>query len=239
MRTLVLYFAHISDYAQKSIGFATRRRWTPEVAANIIWIMRRPLSIAFAALLLVSSLHAEMASWYTATEPGYFTESGTLFNDSQKGAASDTLAMGTVVELSNPATGVSTVTTIIDTLPELPKGRTLAITLAAADELSMLDTGIADLKVSVIREGTISRPASDNTGWYMFDLGTYQDTDDAALKYTRLMENGLRPYIEVEDGSVHLYVRHVVAYRLDEAEDLIALSGIDPTEPIPEPNPYS
>ncbi len=202
--------------------------------------MKRILTLLIAASITITALSAEMASWYTATEPGYFTASGTLFNDNQKGAASNTLPLGSVIELSNPETGVSTVTTVIDTLPELPETRTLAITMAAADELSMAETGIADVKVSVIREGTIGKESDSNTGWYYFDLGVFTNTQELAVKYSRLRENGLKPYIEVEDNGVHLYVRHVVQYQLREADDLIALSGIDFTgEPLPETNPYS
>ncbi len=207
---------------------------------HIIRTMRRMITLLIAAAMMITTLSAEMASWYTATEPGYFTSSGTLFNDAQKGAASNTLPMGSVVELSNPATGVSTVTTVIDTLPELPEDRTLAITMAAADELSMLDTGLADIKVSVIREGTIGKDSENNTGWYYFDLGLFTNTKDLLVKYERLRENGLKPYIEIEEDGVHLYVRHVVQYQLREADDQIALSGIDFTgEPLPEANPYS
>ena len=201
--------------------------------------MKRLLSLLIIISFIMPSLSAEMASWYTSTEPGYFTASGTLFTDSQRGAASNDLPMGTVVELSNPATGISAVTTIIDTLPELPENRTIAVTEATAKELSMLDTGIADIKVSVIREGTIKREREENTGWYAFDLGVFTDTADLALKYGRLLENGLRPYIEVEDEGVRLSVRHVMTYQLQEAENMIALSGIEAPEPSPEPNPYS
>ena len=202
-------------------------------------LMKRPLSFILVSIFLLASLNAEMASWYTATVPGYFTESGTLFTDSQKGAASDTLPMGSVVELSNPATGISAVTTIIDRLPELPEDRTIAVTEATAKELGMLDTGLADINVSVIREGTIRRENNENTGWYSFDLGLFQDMKDLKLKYTRLLENGLHPYIEIENEGVKLIVRHVMTYQLKEAGDLIALSGIEAPEPISEPNPYS
>ena len=163
--------------------------------------MKRKLVLLISLSVLATSLNAEIASWYTAMEPGYFTESGTIFSDSLRGAASDTLAMG--------------------------------------NQLGMLDTGIADLKVSIIREGTIRRDDSGSTGWYSFDLGVYDDTDALALSYKRLRENGLRPYIEIEDGGVHLYVRHIMAYQLDEAVDLIALSGIEAPEPIQEQNPYT
>lgn len=200
--------------------------------------MRKALLILLAAAA-ATGVAAEPASWYTATEPGYLTESGTMFDDSIKGAACDTLALGTVAELYNPATGRSTVLTVIDRLPELPEGRTIAVTEAAAEELGMLGTGLADVVVSVVREGSIERKASTNTGWYSFDLGLYTDMDDLMLRYGRLKENGLMPFISIEEGGVRLSVKHVMAYQLKNASDMIALAGIDPSEPEPEPNPYS
>lgn len=198
----------------------------------------RKMLLLIVASIAVLPLGATTASWFTAMEPGYFTESGTLFTDSQSGVGSNDLPMGTVIELSNPATGRSTVTTVIDTLPELPEGRDLAVTGATADLLGMLDTGLADLKISVIREGTIRKSKPENTGWYFFDLGVYEDTDSLALFYGRLRDNGLRPYIEIEEDGVHLYVRHVMAYQLESADNRIALSGLEPPEPQSEPNPY-
>lgn len=189
--------------------------------------------------MIIIPLNAENASWFTAMEPGYFTESGTLFADSQSGIASDNLPMGSVVELSNPETGRSTVTTVIDTLPELPEGRTIAVTEKTADLLGMLDSGLADLKLSVIREGTINKEANENTGWYYFDLGVFTDTKNLSVIYNRLIENNLRPYIEIEDSGIHLYVRHILTYQIESAKDKIALSGIEAEAPIPEPNPYS
>ena len=205
----------------------------------IIQTMKRFILSVLSVIIFSNLIFAETASWFTAMEPGYFTKSGTLFNDAQGGVASNSLPMGSVVELSNPATGRSAVTTVIDTLPELPEGRELAVTEATANLLGMLDTGLADLKMSVIREGTIRKESVENTGWYFFDLGIYDDTNTVALIYSRLMENGLRPFIEIEDEGVHLYVRHVMAYQLSWAEERIALSGIEPVEPQSEPNPYS
>ena len=121
------------------------------------------------------SLSAEMASWYTSTEPGYFTASGTLFTDSQRGAASNDLPMGTVVELSNPATGISAVTTIIDTLPELPEGRTLAVTEKAMEELGLMDSGTGMVEERVLRLGQDDGSKEIVTGWYKYDLGLYAE----------------------------------------------------------------
>ena len=219
------------------------RRWKTlqhALTLLIIQTMKRFILSVLSVIIFSNLLFAETASWFTAMEPGYFTKSGTLFNDAQGGVASNSLPMGSVVELSNPATGRSAVTTVIDTLPELPEGRELAVTEATANLLGMLDTGLADLKVSLIREGTIKEKTDlKNTGWYFFDLGLYTDTGTVSLLYSRLLDNDLRPYIEIEDGGVRLFVRHVMAYQLEWAENRIALSGIEAPEPQPEINPYS
>ena len=200
--------------------------------------MRKVLTV-ITLLVISSALNAETASWYTAMEPGYFTASGTIFDDSKDGAASNDIPLGSVVELSNPATGLSIVTTVTDTLPELPEGRTVALTKAAAEKLGMMDTGLADIKVSVIREGTITRESGGNTGWYSFDLGIFPDASEAEKIYSRLLENGLRPYASAEENGIHLFVRHVMAFQVEDTYDRIALSGIEHAELLSEANPYS
>ena len=204
---------------------------------DIIIAMKR-LALIIASLAIALPLFAEMGCIYTAMEPEYFTASGTLFDDSKRGAASDTLPLGTVVELSNPATGTSTITTITDTLPELPEGRTIAFTRATAEELRMMDKGIGDIKVSIIREGTIGRERNAETGWYKYDLGLFEDTDQAAELYFRLLNNGLMPYAKAEDNGIRLVVRHVMAYQAEDAAERIALSGIEPGEAEADENPY-
>ena len=206
-------------------------------ARTIIIAMKRLLLI-LAIVISAAPLCAETGCWYTAMEPEYFTASGTLFDDSKKGAASDTLPLGTVVELSNAVTGTSTITTITDTLPELPEGRTIALTRAAAEDLRMMDRGLGDIKVSIVREGTISREKNEDTGWYKYDLGVFEDTAQAAELYFRLIENGLMPYATAEDNGIRLEVRHVLAYQMDETVNRIALSGIEAGKAEAEDNPY-
>ena len=131
----------------------------------------------------------------------------------------------------------STVLTVIDRLPELPEGRTIAVTEAAAEELGMLGTGLADVVVSVVREGSIERKASTNTGWYSFDLGLYSP-ESAYTLYEKLEENNLRPYAYKENEGVRIKVRHVLAFRLDQAISTLQALGIKDIQAEMEPNPY-
>ena len=198
--------------------------------------------ILLAAALLSSSMlfGAETASWHIVTEPGYTTHSGTFFAQSSSEAASDSYPMGSVVELVSEETGRSTIVTVTDTLPELPEGRTLAVTERTLRELGLMDKGFGEVEERTLRRGTIetTADASAETGWYMFDLGIYSDTKDCYDAYMALKANGLRPYVEAEEAGIHLSVRHVMAFQREETAALIREAGLTPGEAFNEPNPY-
>ena len=201
---------------------------------HIIIAMRKFL--AAAALFIALPLNAEMAMWYTPSDPGFTTETGTFFSSDAFEGLSDTIPLGSSAAVSSESG--ETVVTITGTLPELPPGRTLALTGAAMEELGLGETGIGKVDVSIIREGTISQEDS-NTGWYTYKAGTYPDGKDAYSMYTSLIEHGLKPYAEVSDGMIDLSVKHIVAFRRAETEKLIAESGIGDTQAIMESNPYT
>ena len=196
--------------------------------------------ILLAVLLLTSSLlfGAEIASWHIVTEPGYTTKSGTFFSSSSLEAASSSYPMGSVLELVSDETGRSTVVTVTDTLPELPKGRTLAVTGRTLRELALMDKGVGSVEERTLRIGTIAEEQDEETGWYMFELGVYADSKECYEAYRSLENAGLRPYVDNEDGLLHLSVRHVMAFELESAETAIKQAGITPGPAVAEPNPY-
>lgn len=197
--------------------------------------MRRillPLSI----LMLAMPISAERAQLYTPMEPGFVTQTGTFFSPDALEGLSDTIPMGSAVSVTDRATGNTAVITITGKLPELPGERDLALTKHAFQELGD-DDGVADVDVSIISEGTI-KEASGPTGWYAFDLGLYS-TEDAYALYSTLMDNGLRPYASIEDEGVRITVRHVLAFRLDDAVSRLRASGIEGVEPEMDINPYT
>ena len=126
--------------------------WNKEETLNIIRSMKR---ISIALMLLSTSLlfGAEMASWYIVTEPGYTTDNGTQFSSASSEAASSVYPAGSVLELVSEETGRSTVVTITDSLPELPEGRTLAVTEKAMKELGLMDKGVGKVTERVLRLG--------------------------------------------------------------------------------------
>ena len=129
-----------------------------------------------------------------------------------------------------------TTVTITGRLPELPEGRTLALTRRAFEDLGDSD-GVASVDTEIVKEGTI-RESDGQTGWYSFDLGLYSPEDAYAL-YNTLSANGLRPYAEIENEDVRITVRHVLAFRLEDAISRLRASGIADAKPEMEANPYT
>ena len=201
---------------------------------HIIIIMKKFLAAAFLVMATLP-LNAEMAMWYTPSDPGFTTETGTFFSADAYEALSDTIPLGSSASLSTD-TG-ETVVTITGKLPELPPGRTLALTEAAVDALG-LSNGTGDVNVSILHEGTIEKDEG-NTGWYTYSAGTYSNGQDAYKAYRSLMDNGLKPYAETNDGVINLSVRHIVAFRRAETERLLAQSGIENAQAVMESNPYN
>ena len=193
-------------------------------------------------MLLSASLlfGAETASWYIATEPGYRTESDTLFSSSSSEAASSEYPIGSVLELASGKTGRSTVVTITDPLPELPEGRTLAVTEKAMTELGLMESGVGKVEERVLRLGRDDAGQSDMpTGWYMYDLGLYTDSQKCYQDYKALENIGLKPAITAEGDAIHLYVEYVMAFARDNTEEAIRSLGLEISSMEVSPNPYS
>ena len=212
--------------------------WNKEGTLNIIRSMKR---ISIALMLLSTSLlfGAEMASWYIVTEPGYTTDNGTQFSSASSEAASSVYPAGSVLELVSEETGRSTVVTITDSLPELPEGRTLAVTEKAMKELGLMDKGVGKVTERVLRLGKQADDADSATGWYMYDIGVYQDSQECYRAYKELQESGLKPAIVNEGNALHLYVEYVMAFARDNTEAAIRAIGLEPGEAKVAPNPYS
>lgn len=196
--------------------------------------------ITIALLLFSASLlfGAEMASWYIVTEPGYISDNGTEFSSASSEAATSSYPVGSVLELVSEESGRSTVVTVTDTLPELPEGRTIAVTEKAMNDLGLMDKGVGEVKERVLRLGK----STDNdgiTGWYMYDLGLYTDSQKCYQDYKALENIGLKPAITTEGDAIHLYVEYVMAFARDNTEEAIRSLGLEISSMEVSPNPYS
>ncbi|NPU65568.1 septal ring lytic transglycosylase RlpA family protein [Bradyrhizobium sp. 83012] len=88
-----------------------------------------------------------LASYYSE---GQKTASGERFNPSELTAAHRSLPFGTRLQVTNVKTGRSVVVRVNDRGPFV-QGRVVDVSYSAAQALGMVNTGVAPVKVSVVR----------------------------------------------------------------------------------------
>jgi rare lipoprotein A len=96
-----------------------------------------------------SHLGTGMASFYADRFHGQRTASGEAFDNTALTAAHRTLPFGSLVRVSNPATGASVVVRINDRGP-FTRGRTIDVSRAAAEQLGMVRAGHARVELELL-----------------------------------------------------------------------------------------
>jgi len=98
-----------------------------------------------------------IASWYGREFEGRPTASGEIFNTSQLTAAHPTLPFGTMLVVTNQHNNKSVTVRVNDRGPFVP-GRIIDVSRAAAEQLDMIVTGTAPVRIE-----SINRVVSSNT----------------------------------------------------------------------------
>lgn len=89
------------------------------------------------------------ASYYASKFHGRRTASGEAFDNGAMTAAHRTLPFGSLVRVTNPATGASVIVRINDRGP-FSRGRLIDVSRAAAEELGMITRGHATVELALI-----------------------------------------------------------------------------------------
>ena len=90
------------------------------------------------------------ASWYGSHHQGKKTANGERFNQHELTAAHRTLPFGTKVKVTNARTNKSVIVRINDRGP-YAKGRIIDLSRAAAQQLNIVNSGVAPVHIQVIR----------------------------------------------------------------------------------------
>jgi rare lipoprotein A len=93
-----------------------------------------------------------LATWYGEVLDGHRTASGERFDMFAMTAAHKTLPFGTLVRVVNTSTGRSVDVRITDR-GELPGNHVIDLSYGAAQELNILKTGVATVKLEVLSLG--------------------------------------------------------------------------------------
>ena len=204
----------------------------------------KKLFLLFLLTILSFSLFAEdgIASWYTADRKGALTANGEVFDTSAMTAAHRTLTFGSIVRVTDKATGASVEVRINDRGP-YAEGRIIDLTPEAARQLGIYEKGIAEVTLEVLSEPETPETKyirGLETGWYTIQIGTYTNIKNAYTVVENIKKAGLRPTVDIIDGPmVCISVMYIQSYRLESVLKTLEEAGI--TEPLVkgEVNPYS
>ena len=116
-----------------------------------------------------------LASWYGPPYHNRPAANGEIFDMNAPTAAHRTLPLGSIVRVTNIATGQRTMVRINDRGPFV-EGRIIDLSLAAASEIGVRKAGIAKVRVEVMRA-----PAPlDSGGRWAVQIGAIEDEETAS-----------------------------------------------------------
>jgi len=95
-------------------------------------------------------VHEVIASWYGSAFAGRPTTSGESFDPRRLTAASKTLPLGSIIKVENPKNGHSVRVRINDCGPYV-HGRSLDLSLRAAQKIGIAHQGVAQVKITQVK----------------------------------------------------------------------------------------
>jgi len=95
-------------------------------------------------------VHEVIASWYGSAFAGRPTTSGEPFDPRRLTAASKTLPLGSIIKVENPKNGHSVRVRINDCGPYV-HGRSLDLSLRAAQKIGIAHQGVAQVKITKVK----------------------------------------------------------------------------------------
>lgn len=99
---------------------------------------------------IIESKIASLASWYGPGFHGRRTANGEVFNQNALTAAHKSLPFGTRVKVTNLNNGKSVIVRVNDDGPHIP-GRVIDLSKGAAARIGMLSSGVAPVRLEVLR----------------------------------------------------------------------------------------
>lgn len=135
------------------------------------------------------------ASWYGADFHGRTTANGEVYDMHAQTAAHKTLPFNTVVRVTHLTTGAATVVRINDRGPFVGQ-RIIDLSMAAAGDLDMIRTGIAEVRIEVVRPG--DQPAAAG---YVVQVASFRDAGNARALRDRLRGAGFAAELQPSGGG--------------------------------------
>jgi len=164
------------------------------------------------------STEVGLASWYGPPYHNHAGADGSIYNENALTVAHRTLPMGTVVRVTNVATGESVLARVTDRGPFVP-GRILDLSLAAAKSISVYRAGTAKVKIEAF-----AKPDADPAGKWCVQIGTFLTADDAIQTKNDLLRRYATAKVIEFAGPTGFWVRinpvpadHTAALRIADS----------------------
>ncbi len=127
-----------------------------------------------------------LASWYGPPYTGRKAADGTVYDQNAMTAAHLTLALGTVVRVTNLTNGQSAVVRITDRGPFV-RGRVIDLSLRAAKEIGVYRVGVAKVRVEAFN-APAPKANSYPGGRWCVQIGAFPSQEEALQEKLDLLE---------------------------------------------------
>ncbi len=168
-----------------------------------------------------------LASWYGPPYHNHQAADGSIFDQNALTVAHRELPLGTVVRVTNLATGASVVARVTDRGPFV-QGRILDLSLGAAKAIDVYRAGVAKVKVEAF-----ANPTADPAGKWCVQIGTFLTPDDAIQTRNDLLRRYAPAKVIEFQGPTGFWVR----INPPQADRLTA-TRIAESIHIPDADPY-
>ncbi len=191
-----------------------------------------PLLILFSTIVAAAPASEKVeigyASYYAGKFQGRLTANGERFDTYRFTAAHKTLPFNTIVRVTNMESGDSTYVRINDRGPFV-EGRVIDMSRIAASEIGMVGSGVARVKVEVIRIG--DGATYHNTGIppgseVAIQVASYSDPDNARRTAELLKRSGFETELEhYKEQFIRVLVQSIAPEDIETAKLRLATIG--------------
>ncbi len=203
-------------------------------------MFKKALLTLIASIFFAESLFAVNAYYFAPSYPGEKTRQGNIIDSNKNEAKSNGFPVGSVLEVTDKKSGRSVVVTVIDTLTSSALNSDIDLTSAALSELDSYGDGVLDVSLRLIwAPEEVAENEDSYTGWYEFRTNPYTNRKEAFTAYERLIRNGFKPRVEMENGEITIIIPYIREFDKEAQRRNIYLAGIDEVSLIETPSPLS
>lgn len=165
------------------------------------------------------------ASYYADKFHGRMTANGEIFDMNAYTAAHKTLPFNTVLRVTNLANGKSVTVRVNDRGPFV-KGREIDLSRAAAEKIGMINSGVAEVSIEIIKNGNGERKSSAgksasapvnkaSAAYWNIQVGSFSERKNAERCAGKIRSLGFSTIYERAGAVIRVIIPNMPASQLD------------------------